>query len=414
MSLRSPEDERPRPRLPLGTGAAPLRPQVVAVADRMGALLLHPQTAALLHVDHSHRVAEPTAGLHADEKIRMDELWAEASKKHPEWGKEQPDGWKKRKDGQPERDELIRELKGQIKKETSVREGSRGNKAARAEQIAKARQAPAPSPLANLLGFVAGGGGGGGAAASSGPPPRARAAAAGPGPVEVNKPFYRTAYYLQWDRGNDDQNERLRDRQRHRVYKLERHMLLKEDPMIIPYDETWWEPRDDAPDGSITMCDDKRCYENVKAIDKAPYFKYETYASSAGVTLTLPETASIEPEDNYVVRNAEQPGNSGKTGYDDTKTYIEWFMENLDKPDSKGWYPDARAIYVDVRLFDADEEPLSLYLRQKIFERNKDSQYDRVYICGWKEIDYYMQQLEGEEYDAAHRGQQEAYFAAYH
>ena len=234
-------------------------------------------------------------------------------------------------------------------------------------------------------------------------------------PVQVTKPFYRTAYYLQWDRGNDDQNERRNDRQRHRIYKLERHMLLKEDPMIIPYDETWWEPRDDAPGGSITMCDDKQCYQNVKAIDMAPYFKYETYESSAGVSLTLPETASIEPPENYYVTHAEQPGNSGKEGYDATKTYIEWFMENLDKTDNKDWYdPNARAIYVDVKLFDADEEPLPLYLRQKIFERNKDSQYDRVYICGRKEIDYYMQQLEGEEYDAAHRGQQEDYFKTYH
>jgi hypothetical protein len=410
MSLRSPEDERPRARLPPGTGAAPLQPQVVAVADRMGALLLHPQTAALLHVDHSHRVAEPTAGLHEDEKNRMDELWEEELKQHPEWNGEGRRDWRKTRAEKPGRDEKIRELKGQIKLETSVREGSRGNKAARAEQIAKARQAPAPSSLAGLLGLVAGGG----AAASSGPPARARAAAAGPGPVEVKKPFYRTAYYLQWDRGNDDQNERLRDRQRHRVYKLERHMLLKEDPMIIPYDETWWEPRDDAPDGSITMCDDKQCYENVKAIDLAPYFKYETYASSAGVSLTLPETASTEPPPNYYVKHTEQPGNSKKTGYDDTKTYIEWFMENLDKPESKEWYPDARAIYVDVKLFDADEEPLSLYLRQTIFERNKDSQYDRVYICGRKEIDYYMQQLEGEEYDAAHRGQQDEHRTTFH
>ena len=402
MSLRSPEDGRPRaqppPRLPLGTGAAP---QVVAVADRMGALLLHPQTAALLHVDHSHRVAEPTAGLHEDEKNRMDELWEEALKQHPEWKGD----WRNFRAGKPGRDEKIKELKAKIKMETREREGSRGNKAARAEQIAKARQAPAPSPWSNLLSFVAGGGGDGGAAASSGPPARARAAAAGPVPVQVTKPFYRTAYYLQWDRGNDDQDERLRDRQRHRIYKLERHMLLQEDPMIIPYDETWWEPRDDAPEGSITMCDDKRCYENVKAIDLAPYFKYERYESSDGVSLTIPETASVDPPKNYYVTHAEQPGNSGKEGYDATKTYIEWFMENLDEPDSKGWYPDARAIYVDAKLFDADEEPLPLYLRQKIFERNKNSQYDRVYICGRKEIDYYMQQLEGEEYDAAHRQQ---------
>ena len=412
MSLRSPEDGRPRPRLPPGTGAAP---QVVAVADRMGALLLHPQTAALLHVDHSHRVAEPTAGLHDDEKNRMDELWEEALKQHPEWKGENRRDWRNFRAGKPARDEKIKELKAKIKMETREREGSRGNKAARAEQIAKARQAPAPSPLSNLLSFIAGGGGDGGAAASSGPPARARAAAAGPGPVEVNKPFYRTAYYLQWDRGNDDHKERLRDRQHHRAYKLERHMLLKEDPMIIPYDETWWEPRDDAPDGSITMCDDKRCYENVKAIDLAPYFKYERYESSDGVSLTVPETASKGPQKNYYVTHTEQPGNSGKEGYDATKTYIEWFMENLDDPKHKDWYDkNARAIYVDVKLFDADEEPLSLYLRQKIFERNKGSQYDRVYICGWKEIDYYMQQLEGEEYDAAHRGQQEEYRTTFH
>lgn len=405
MSLRSPEDRRPRaraqPRLPLGTGAAPLRPQVVAVADRMGALLLHPQTAALLHVDHSHRVAEPTGvgRLSAAEKEEMTKRW----QKIPGYEK---DDWKK-VTPDTERAEKISNLKATIKREYRNREK-------RAEKVADARQAPAPSPWSNLLSLVAGGGGGE-AAASSGPPARGRAAAAGPGPVEVNKPFYRTAYYLQWDRGNDDQNERRNDRQRHRAYKLERHMLLKEDPMIIPYDETWWEPRDDAPGGSITMCDDKRCYENVKAIDLAPYFKYERYVSSDGVSLTIPETASIEPPENYYVEHTEQPGNSKKDGYDATKTYIEWFMENLDKPEHKDWYDkDARAIYVDVKLFDADEEPLPLYLRQKIFERNKNSQYDRVYICGWKEIDYYMQQLEGEEYNAAHRGQQEAYFTTYH
>ena len=397
MSLRSPEDGRPRARLPPGTGAAP---QVVAVADRMGALLLHPQTAALLQVDHSHRVAEPTGvgRLSAAEKEEMTKRW----QKLPGYEK---DDWKK-VTPDTERAEKISNLKAAIKHEYRNREK-------RAEKVADARRAPAPNSVVGFLNALTGGGG---AAASSGPPARARAAAAGPGPVEVTKPFYRTAYYLQWDRGNDDQNERRNDRHRHRIYKLERHMLLKEDPMIIPYDETWWEPRDDAPGGSITMCDDKQCYENVKAIDMAPYFKYERYESSDGVSLTLPETASIEPPENYYVTHAEQPGNyPKKEDYDATKTYIEWFMENLDKPENKGWYDkNARAIYVDIKLFDADEEPLSLYLRQKIFERNKGSQYDRVYICGRKEIDYYMQQLEGEEYDAAHRQQQDEYFSTHH
>jgi len=373
---------------------------VVAVADRMGALLLHPQTAALLHVDHSHRVAEPTGvgRLSAAEKEEMTKRWQKIpGNEEDDWKKTTPDAVRAGK---------ISSLKSAIKQEYRNREK-------RAEKVADARRAPAPNPLAGLLGLVAGDGGG--AAASSGPPARARAAAAGPVPVQVTKPFYRTAYYLQWDRGNDDQDERRNDRKHHRIYKLERHMLLQEDPMIIPYDETWWEPRDDAPDGSITMCDDKQCYQNVKAIDKAPYFKYERYESSDGVSLTIPETASVEPEPTYYVMHAEQPGNSRKEGYDATKTYIEWFMENLDKPEHKGWYdPNARAIYVDVKLFDADQEPLPLYLRQKIFERNKESQYDRVYICGRKEIDYYMQQLEGEEYDAAHRGQHEEYLATYH
>lgn len=394
MSLRSPEDGRPRaraqpqpqpqPRFPPGTGAAP---QVVAVADRMGALLLHPQTAALLHVDHSHRVAEPTGAgrLSPDEKEEMDRRWkALAKDPKDDWRNDTPNDDKRTRD--------ISKLKAAVKQEFRNKEG-------RAEKVAEARKAPSRNPRANLLGVFSGGDGG--AAASSGPSARARAAAAGPGPVKVQKPFYRNAYYLQWDQGNDDQDERLSDRQHHRIYKLERHMLLQEDPMIIPYDETWWEPRDDAADGSITMCDDERCYQTVNAIDKAPYFKYERYASADGVSLTFPETSSIEPKiDEYYITHVEQPGNSRKQDY--TKTYIERFMEKLDEPESETWYPDARAIYVDAKLFDADEEPLPLYLRQKIFERKKGSRYDRVYVCGWKEIDDYMEQLEGEEWDAAH------------
>lgn len=391
MSLRSPEDERPRPRPPLGTGAPPLRPrpQVVAVADRMGALLLHPQTAALLHVDHSHRVAEPTGvgRLSAAEKDEMDKRWKQISgNKEDDWRKATSNA---------ERANKIAKLKAEIKQE-------RSNKEKRADKVADARQAPAPSPFAGLLSLVAGGDGG--AAASSGPSARARAAAAGPGPVQVTKPFYRNAYYLQWDQGNDDEHERLRDRQRHRVYKLERHMLLQEDPMIIPYDETWWEPRDDHPGDSLTMCDDKRCYENVKAIDVAPYFKYEQYESGDGVSLTVPETASKGPQEDYYIKNTDQPGASSKEGEYAAKTYIEWFMDNLDKPENAKWYEEARAIYVDVKLFEADQEPLPLYLRQKIFERKKGSKFDRVYICGWNDIDDYMQQLDGEEYDNAHRG----------